>query len=347
MRKSCCFQQEIAMQQAFRNFCVAAASLTLIAACGDSSDDGGALTGGTGTADFATITAQNAPVIAGTVAEVAMGQGVFSSLFNPDIPITTSGAGAALSPVMKSVLPAAMKTATPSQLFATSAGRENCAISGTVDVQITVDNPLEPSISDVYAFEFSNCDDGSGVVVDGGMTITIITLGGDVASGNFLIGMQIEFSAFAITEDGETTSANGTISIEIDTSMPPVTTVSVSTSTFVTTSDGMEEILTGFTVEITEDASTFPVAVTVETSFTISSPRIGGEVTVTTSLALQSMGEDYPFVGELRIEGADQAVIVMIALDANTVRLQIDINGDGAIDETLDLTWDELMAAAG
>jgi len=68
---------------------------------------------------------------------------------------------------------------------------------------------------------------------------------------------------------------------------------------------------------------------------------------VTTSLALESMGEDYPFVGELRIEGADQAVIVMIALDANTVRLQIDINGDGAIDETLDLTWDELMAAAG
>jgi hypothetical protein len=36
----------------------------------------------------------------------------------------------------------------------------------------------------------------------------------------------------------------------------------------------------------------------------------------------------------------------MIALDANTVRLQIDIDGDGAIDDTIDLTWDELMAAA-
>ena len=51
-------------------------------------------------------------------------------------------------------------------------------------------------------------------------------------------------------------------------------------------------------------------------------------------------------VGELRIEGAGGAVIAMIALDANTVRLQIDIDGDGATDETVDMTWDELMAAA-
>ena len=37
----------------------------------------------------------------------------------------------------------------------------------------------------------------------------------------------------------------------------------------------------------------------------------------------------------------------MIALDANTVRLQIDVDGDAAPDETVDMTWEELMAAAG
>lgn len=336
------------MKQALRNICVAAAGLALLAACGgSSSDDDGGLTGGTPTSEAATITSQNAPLIAGTVAEVAMGQGVFSSIFTTDIPIAASGADAAVSPVLKPVFSAAMKTAAPSQLYAMTGGLENCAVSGTVDVQVFVDNPLEPAINDRFVFEFTNCDDGTGVIVNGGMTITIITLGGDVASGNFLMGMEIEFSAFAVTEGGETTSADGSISIEIDTSQPPVTTISVSSSTFVTTSEGTEEILTSFTVEITEDASSFPVAVTIETSFTISSPHIGGEVTVTTSLALQSMGEDYPFVGELRIEGANQAVIVMIALDANTVRLQIDIDGDAATDETIDMTWDELMAAAG
>ena len=336
------------MKQAFRNFCFAAAGVVLLTACGGSSgsDDSGGLTGGTPASDPATITSQNAPLIAGVAAEVATGQGVFSSIFTTDIPIAASGSDAAVSPVLKPVLSTAMKTAAPSQLYATSAGRENCAVSGTVDVQVNISDPAEPSINDNFIFEFTNCDDGAGVVLDGGMTITIITLGGDVASGNFLLGMQIDFSAFAVTQNGETTSANGTISIEIDTSNPPVTIVSISTRTFVTTSDGAEEVLVSYSAVITEDASTFPVAVTVETSFTISSPRIGGEVTVTTSLALESMGEDYPFVGELRIEGADQAVIIMIALDANTVRLEIDLDGDGAVDETVDMTWDELMAAA-
>ncbi len=335
------------MKQALRNFCIAAAGLTLLAACGgSSSDNNGGLTGGVPPSEPATITAENAPLIAGTVAEVAMGQGVFSSIFAPAIPIGSIGVDAAVSPVMKPVFSAVMKTASPSQLYATTAGREPCAVSGTVDVTIDFTNPEQPSVNDSFDFQFSDCDDGSGVVVNGGMTITIASIGGDVASGNFLLGMRIEFSAFAVTEDGETTSAEGTITIEIDTTDPIITAITVSTSALVTTSAGTEEVLSNFTVQITEDASTFPVAVTVETSFTVSSPRIGGAVSVSTTLTLQSMGEDYPFVGELRIEGAEGAVIVMIALDANTVRLEIDIDGDGATDETVDMTWDELMAAA-
>jgi hypothetical protein len=335
------------MKHLVRNFLMVAAGATLFTACGGGSDNDDGLTGGTPTSGAATITVQNAPSVAGAVAEVTLGQGIFSSVFTPDIPIASSGTDAAIAPIMKPVLTAAMKTAAPSQLYATSAGQANCAVSGTVDVQIDSTDPMQLTINDTFVFEYTDCDDGTGVILNGGMTITITTIGGDVASGNFLLGMQIGFSAFAVTEGGETASADGTINIEIDTSNPPVTRIAVSSSTLVTTSEGTEEVLTSFSVEITEDASTFPVAVTVETAFTLSSPRIGGEVTVTTSLVLLSMGEDYPFEGELRIAGAGNAVIVMIALDTNTVRLQIDIDGDGATDETIDLTWDELMAAAG
>ena len=334
------------MKHRIRNILTIAAGAALFTACGGSSDDGGGLTGGTSGSEPAPITAQNAPVIAGAVAEVAMGQGIFSSIFTTDIPVASSGFDAAIAPVAKPVLAAAMKTAAPTQLYATSAGQADCAVSGTVDVQVDIHDPAQPSVNDTFVFEFTNCDDGTGVVVDGGMTITITGLDGDVASGNFMLGMQVGFSAFAVTEDGETASAEGMIGITIDTSAPPVTRVTVSASTLVTTSEGTEEVLTSFALEIVEDASTFPTTVTVETSFTVSSPRIGGEVAVTTTLMLRSMGDGYPFEGELRIEGAGNAVIVMIALDADTVRLQIDFNGDGAADETIDMTWDELLAAA-
>jgi len=335
------------MRQALRNTLIAAASAALIAACGGSSSNDGGPVGGGNTANPATITAANAPAVAGVVAEAALGQGIFTSIFSPGIPIASSGAGTAVAPLLKPVLSAAMKKAGPSQLYAASAGQTDCAVSGTVDIQIDVADPLAPSVNDTFIFDFTNCDDGVGTVVNGGMTMTITAVGGDPATGNFLLGMRIEFAAFAVTEGGETSAASGSVNIEIDTSNPPLTTISVSTSTLVTTSAGTEEVLTSFTVDITEDASTFPAAVTVETAFTLSSPRIGGAVTVTTSLSLQSMGEEYPYMGELRISGADGAVIVMIALDANTVRLQIDIDGDGGPDDTLDLTWDELMAAAG
>ena len=337
------------MKRALRNFFILAAGSAMLAACGGgSSDNSGGLTGGVPpTAEEATITVENAPQIAGAVAEVAMGEGIFSSIFTPTLPIGSIGADVAVSPVMKPVYSAAMKVASPSQLYVTSAGQEPCAVSGTVDITIDISNPEQPSVNDTFIFDFTNCDDGSGAVVNGAMTITISTIGGDVASGNFLLGMQIQFSAFAVTEGGETATAEGSISIQIDTRDPLVTTITVSTTALVTTSAGTEEVLTNFSVEITEDASTFPVAVTVETSFTISSPDIGGSVTVTTSLSLQSSGSEFPFEGELRIQGANQAVIVLIALDANTVRLQIDIDGDGGTDETLDMTWDELMAAAG
>ena len=332
------------MNRALRNFLIAAAGLAFITACGSDGDDGG-LTGGVPPAEPATITAENAPLIAGTVAEVAMGDGVFSSFFTPAIPIGSIGTDVAVAPVMKPVFSAAMKTANPSQLYATSSGREACAVSGTVDVTVNFSNPEQPSINDRFEFQFSECDDGTGVTLNGRMTITISAIDGDLASGNMLLGMRIEFSAFAVTEGGETTSAEGTISIDIDTRDPTVTTITVATTALVTTSAGEEEVLTNFTVQVTEDASMFPTAVTVDTSFTFSSPSIGGAVTVTTSLSLQSMGSDYPFVGELRIEGAGNSVIVMVALDANTVRLQIDIDGDG-FDETIEMTWDELMAAA-
>ena len=46
------------------------------------------------------------------------------------------------------------------------------------------------------------------------------------------------------------------------------------------------------------------------------------------------------------IQAADNTAIVVIALDSNMVRLEIYIDGDDVPDEVLDVTWDELLAAA-
>jgi len=329
------------MMHSSRHLIFVVIGLSALAGCGGGSttapsDTGD--TGNTGSGNLATITNENALEIAGLAAQTALENDFFVDIVSQSLPVFSSGSQPTLSSVVK--------MASPSNLLAASSGLVDCAVSGTVDIDLSVANPLTLSEGDVFGFMFTSCNQGTGTVASGGMAVTITALGGDFATGEFLLGMSLEVTALSITENGETTSATGTISVEIDTSMPPIRTITVSIGALATSSAGMTEVITNMTVTITQDESMFPTGVTVETSFTVSSPRIGGDIVVSTSLALQSSGSEYPFVGELRIMAAGNSVIVLIALGGDSVRLEIDIDGDGAMDNSVDTTWDEIIAAA-
>ncbi len=319
---------------------VAACVGAMLAACGGGSSGGTPDPNPTGSGgELATITSDNAPLTAGVVTSVALGDGVFGAMSDlqlPFLPGIGGAVGAGASKIMNS-----------SELAATSSAVLDCAVFGTVEVDITVSNPLEPSQGDIYAMQFTQCDDGAGIITNGGMIMTLMGLDGDFASGQFLLEARVELTAFQVTDGGETSGASGTVSISIDTRTPPVTTITVSTSALATSSEGAAEAVSNLTITISEDQSAFPTAVSVETSFTVDSPRIGGEVMVSTSLALQASGDGYPYVGELRVMGAGNTAVVIIALDENRVRLEIDVDGDRAYDETLETTWEELMALVG
>lgn len=315
------------------------ASLTLAACGGGGSGDAPAQDPIVSSGDPVAITLDNAQPIAGKVAGVALGDGVFGALSGVDLPVISGLTGV--------VVDGAAKIVNSSQMEATSSALQDCAENGTVDVDVTVTNPFQPTLGDVYAFQFAACDDGVGVVTDGGMILTITDLDGDFASGEFLLGVTAELSAFSVTGERGTTGAQGTVGVVIDTRTPPVTTITVSTSGLATTSDGTAEAVTALTVTTSEDESAFPTAVSVDTSFAISSPSIGGEVAVSTSVTLQASGDSYPYVGELRITGAGNSVIVLIALGPDRVRLEIDVDGDGAFDGDAEMTWDELLALTG
>ncbi len=322
-----------------QNAFIAACACAMLAACGGGSSGSGPNTNPIGpSGELATITLDNAQPIAGAVADVALGDGVFGTISDVNFPAIPGPTGV--------IVDGAAKIANSPELMAASSALLDCAVTGAVDVDVTVSDPLQPSEGDVYALMFMACDDGTGAVIDGGMIMTITDLSGDLESDQFLLGVRMELSAFRVTEGGETTGADGTVSVLIDTRTPPITTITVSTSGLATTSDGTAEAVTDLTVTISEDESVFPTAVSVETSFTLSSPTIGGDVIVSTSLSLQSSGEEYPYVGELRITGAGNSAIVLIALDGNRVRLEIDIDGDGAFDGDAEMTWDELLGLA-
>ncbi len=296
-------------------------------------------TGSTGSDGRATITNENAKAVAGVAAETALDNDFFVDVVTQSLPVISSGT--------KLTVVTVAKIANPSNLLAVQSGIVDCAVFGTVDIDVSVANPLTLSAGDEFGFTFTSCDQGTGAVASGGVTLTITSLGGDFSTGEFVLGMSLEVTALSITANGETTTASGTIGVEIDSTMPPLRTTTVSIGALATTSSGLTDVITNMTVVIVEDDSMFPTGVSVQTSFTVSSPRIGGDIVVSTSLALQSSGSEYPFVGELRMMGAGNSLIVLIAVSASDVRLEIDIDGDGAMDSSVDTTWDEIIAAAG
>jgi len=323
----------------FRNLILASITFLFIAGCGGStgsdsnSDPIVPVTG-----ELVTITSNNATTVAGIVAQQVLEDDLFGALTSTGLPVVSAGSGAAIA--LSSLFPAPL----PANMLAAQATLQDCADGGTVDLTVSISNPLTISSGDEFGFEFDTCDNGTGTVLHGGLLITITAFEGDPIGETFLLGMSMELSAFQVTQDGNVTGASGTISFEIDSTMPPITTITVSATALTTTHDGVTEFMSSMTVTITTNGGTGSVEV--DTSFRISSPLLGGDVIVSTSISMQSSGDGYPFMGELFIQAAGNTAIVLIVLDGDTVRLEIDINGDGSPDEVVDVTWDELLAAA-
>lgn len=313
--------------------------LGALAACGGGGSGGGNGGFGGGSQQLAPITSQNAPAIAGAVAQQAVANGVFGGV-NTALPF--AGTAADTAGALVNIAP---RTSGPG-VAAAQAPIEPCAVAGTVDVNATVANPQTLTAGDSFSFDYANCDDGSGAIVNGGLTITVSTFTGDVLSGQFRLGMSIELNSFQITFGAESSSASGSMAFEIDTTMPPVTVITLSSSSLTTTVNGVSETVTDLNITTTQSDGVSPPSVTVETGFRLSRPSLGGDVIVSTPVPLQSLGSEYPTSGEIEIRGANNATVRIIALGANLVRLEIDTNGDGSADEVTDMTWDELLASA-
>ena len=327
------------MSNQFRNLMLAVITLAFVAGCGGSGGSDGGVIQPVPTSELVTITSDNATTIAGVVAQQVLDDSLFGTLTETGLPVASAGPGAAVALSSLSAVPL------PANMLAAQSTLQDCAIDGTVDVTIEIANSVTISPGDRFAFQFNACDDGTGSVLNGGLILTVTDFEGDPTGEQFLLGVSMELNAFQVTQDGNVTGASGTISVEIDSTMPPITTITVSAATLSTTHDGVTETVTGMTITVTENGGTVPASVTVETSFRISSPRLGGDVIVSTSISLQSAGEGYPFTGQLEITAAGDTGIVIIALDSDTARLEIDIDGDGEPDEVIDLTWVELLAA--
>jgi len=113
-----------------------------------------------------------------------------------------------------------------------------------------------------------------------------------------------------------------------------------STEEATTVGPGVAETAFDHTVRLVDAGDTFELSY----SATLESGRLGGAVRYETAVPFTGPSDGYPTAGELLVTGANESNVRLVALSSNDVRLEIDEDGDGAVDTngTLVMTWQNL-----
>jgi hypothetical protein len=287
------------------------------------------------------ITAANGEDISSAVV-IAIGVSFDLGEISGDELIAQAGADALNWPGMKGLRPVYLKFSNP-----LAQAIEGCAISGNVDVTITVADPNAPTIGDQIVAVYDNCDDNLGYVISGTVDLTLSALQGDPLTDVFLIGFDVILTDIEVTEGTETLTADGGFTLTLDALDFPSITTSLAGEELQFGTTGDTITLTDFDHSLTVDTGFAPFTKLAEVLGRLDSQSLGGSVDYETTTAIEATGDFDPHTGVILVTGADGSLVRIVIVDNTSVTLEIDTDGDGTIDQFIDTSWAALNQQSG
>lgn len=216
-----------------------------------------------------------------------------------------------------------------------------CQVSGFITLSGDLANPTTLTAGDVINVEADACDDGLGEVLDGDMHMTVDAFSGDFAAGVYTLTITLQLSNLQVATEADVVTSNGDVTVTLDTLAAPA--VSAGTSGSEITIDGNTESVTLSNFESigTLDASVSPSPWTRDASGRLDSSELPGTIVYSTPVTFEGVDDGYPHTGELLVTGDDSS-LRLVALDEVNVRIDVDEDGDGTVDASIETTWDAL-----
>jgi hypothetical protein len=229
-----------------------------------------------------------------------------------------------------------------------------CLVSGsfqmTADVTDEFFSTLTPG--DVLTGEFQDCDDDLGLVLDGLMTIAVITPVDVSFTPPYDFTFDLTMTEFAATTDSETTVVNGDLTISETTNDGAFYETELKGKMLDITIPQRSAILRDFrileTYNTVDNQYTSDISGQSDCCAILESKLLGGSVTVENTLAFAGIGNASPSAGVLMMTGATMAggsgpsTVELVVLDAVCVNLQVDENGDDELDADIVVSWESL-----
>lgn len=231
---------------------------------------------------------------------------------------------------------------------------ENCTVSGTMSVTVDDrDNSLSLSNGDVVSIAFSNCRDTAFDTIDGTAAITFTQVDANSFGGRMVFSQLSEVTAnHSVALSGAAlisySQASGSTQEVTHLSADGPVVVSVTTHQFtdtVTLQNGFAETATYDAAAVPPLGLSVPGRTQSSASGRIHSAAAGGLFDVSTDAGApitQYDAEANPRSGLVRVQGAT-GTLVMTALSADAVRLELDADGNGSFESTETVTWDWLL----
>jgi hypothetical protein len=226
-----------------------------------------------------------------------------------------------------------------------------CGASGTLTVTINdVNNNLELDQGDGLYVAFDDCVDNKGLRLHGEITASYLA----VSDGGGGLQLALSMNNLGQTQDGSSISMTGAASLAIEnlTATRSRLTFSITeTLTVLLTGDHNDRLglLAGYVESSTYDATATPpeggvggqLSSTIQGTMT--SDRLGGRFTVSTPEALvQYQTDANPRSGVLKAVGSGSTLALHV-LTTEQVRLDVDSNADGQVDDTRTVNWADLI----
>ncbi len=223
-----------------------------------------------------------------------------------------------------------------------SAKLESCFIDGTVDVTGTIADPNTLTIGDRIIAVFTDCDDGDGFVISGTVDLTVSAVQGNLMTEVFLLGLDVLMTDVEIVEGASVILVEGDFVLTLDSLAFPVISQRIAGSEL-SLAVGAESInFTGLDHFIEIDLGLTPEEILATVSGRMGGDLIGGFVDYETTVAIQAVGDDEPYTGEILVTGAANSSVRIVINDSTSVTLEVDANGDNVIDQFIDTNWAEL-----
>ena len=224
-------------------------------------------------------------------------------------------------------------------------GTEPCDVSGSVSLSGDLADPTTITEGDTITGVFENCDDGDGFLIDGVLALTVAGVEGDIFSDVFRLTLDMVLTNLTVTSDGESIAGDGDLDYTLDTLDFPAIMTALSGNELSIAAAGESVTFRNFDQTLEANPGVVPTPYAAEANGRLdSSLLLGGSVDYDTVVTIQASGDDNPpYTGEILVSGANDSQVRIVVVSVEVVSLEIDVNGDGVVDEFIDTTWAALI----